>query len=456
MKKLLIVIPLLLSLIIYASIPLFADSPINNVDGSLDIYIVGTFPNFGSKTALLKTVPFGTNVFGDYTARLRLTSGGDTAAYANLTSSLSRFTLNLKSDSTVYLLFRTSAISATAGAFGTLDSYHDSSSDISVTFSGLSLTRQVAYILSDASTSQTVPNSTVDQLSDAGSYTEDFLCTYVCFRNIPAGTYTFFDTSSRSYNGEQWLWLCVGVYVESDPSMSSWVDGYVDGSTSFGDALSGVNTSLSDQLKLTTSVDQQTFLTSQAQYQLDRLILASDQKNLQYTSGTLSTAYAGVLASFENSTDQSVTDAIIDLNKIYSESLSNADTAEHGSLANTSYLINLNKLEIIAKKKASDRLSSAVSDIQVDEAVSYYDSEEEIISQFDSAELSAILDFKMWSDLLPSGETQSYRSIFEYLINDSKIRQFITIPVAFVLVSVLFGSVIRYAGRSSARGKYYD
>lgn len=117
----------------------------------------------------------------------------------------------------------------------------------------------------------------------------------------------------------------------------------------------------------------------------------------------------------------------------------------------TNYLHIAEQIEL---QKAKANMDQAISDGDIEEIQSYYDAEQQLISAFDQAKFKAQLDFDTWFTLLPPTETIEYKKFFDYILNDSPIKNYIMIPVSMGLVTILLGTGIRFVG--SKRGDDHD
>lgn len=274
------------------------------------------------------------------------------------------------------------------------------------------------------------------------------------FVNPPAGNINF----HFSYAGDFIVnsGVCVGVFVDAaSVPLSNIVDDYINGSISFEEALENLNDSYRESVA--DDPDSQQKQLAIMQYELDRLVLASDNKNLSDIKDNVTDSFNNTLGSFSSGIIDLV-DAMEDLNTTYQEALANSGTPIQGILVNTTYQISLKKLEIEARQRAYEKLDSAISDDQISEADDYYAAEEDLINQFELAEFESALDFELWFNTLPPSESALYKQFFDYLLNDSSIRMFLIVPISLVLVRILMGThlVLGRGGDHSSKTTVLD
>lgn len=290
-----------------------------------------------------------------------------------------------------------------------------------------------------------------------GDGTGDLDVSFMCYRAVPAGTYRieldFYENSNTNP-------ICFGIYADTRPSMTGYVDAYInslDNVGSTGIPAVGLSTALQDLWELRQSNTGDSI-------ELSILRELEYQSSVEYLLNQVDTKYVGYVASFYYS-------ALSFYNELFSGNMSYdvflAQTSLLASEASNfcSTVEQFQALSIIVQNlytaaeqieriKAKANLEQAISDGDVQEIQQYYDAEQELISAFDQAKFQAQLDFDTWFALLPSDQTIEYKKFYDYILNDSPIKNFIMIPVSLGLVTILLGTGIRFVG--SKRGENSD
>lgn len=279
---------------------------------------------------------------------------------------------------------------------------------------------------------------------------------FIAYRNVPSGIYSGVITSNVNDDT-----LCFGVYASHSNQMNAIVDEYLDDITNTID-LHGISVvSLTDILQELWEYRQ-----SLPDDTVDLSILyeLEYQSSVEYLMSQVDSEYVKFLAYSSLMTSDMLIDlssGLLDYNEFIftlTQVSSNASnfcstvdqyTALNGVLQNA-----LAMAEQIERIKAKQNLEQAISDGDVDQIQQYYDAEQELISAFDQAKFQAQLDFETWFTLLPPTETIEYKKIFDYILNESPIKEFIMVPVSMGLVCILLGTGIRFAG--SRRGDEHD
>lgn len=290
-----------------------------------------------------------------------------------------------------------------------------------------------------------------------GTGSGDLDVNFMCYRGVPAGTYRieldFYENSNTNP-------VCFGIYGDTRPSMTGYVDAYInslDDVASTGIPADGLSTVLQDLWDLRQSNTGDTFESSvlrELEY----------QSSVEYLLSQVDTKYVGYLANIYNialslysqlfSGNLSYDVFLAETSNLASQASSFCSTVEQFQALSTILQNLYTAAEQIERIKAKANLEQAISDGDVQEIQQYYDAEQELISAFDQAKFQAQLDFDTWFALLPSDQTIEYKKFYDYILNDSPIKNFIMIPVSMGLVTILLGTGIRFVG--SKRGENSD
>lgn len=420
-------------------------SPINDQSGSFDVLLTSTFSSsssVGDRFCSIEnlTLQYGTTFFRAYQAYDVISLD-----YSVSYNYISTFEFTLQSPiNNIFVPVRSVLVSNSLLDFSSLCPYYFPAGNLS----------QSVDVSCDLYTYAVSNYDFSNRVQSISTHTKTYDITYLCFRNVPNGTYSISDASAGIIIGDHRASLIVaGVYIDYFSSPSSVVDDYLSGSLSFPDAVSDLSDSITDNFNNAQSIDEKSFVLLQGQYELDRLIQASNNKSISDINSSVVPSFQSTVSDF-NSGSLSLSDALSSLNSGYESALASAETPEQGILVNTSYQIFLKKLEIESRQKAFSKLDSAVSDDQLSEAEEYYQSEEELIDMFQIAEFESALDFNLWFNTLPPSETIEYKKFFDFLLNDSSIRMFLVVPISLILVRILLGTrlVLSRGGHYSAKG----
>lgn len=127
----------------------------------------------------------------------------------------------------------------------------------------------------------------------------------------------------------------------------------------------------------------------------------------------------------------------------FSTALSGAQTVDEADALTTVYQVKLLQLENESRIKLMEGFDTVITDEQIQNANDYYAAEGELLNAFDLADLEAQFQYELWWNQMPKNETIEYKKFFDYLLNESDIRFFITIPLAMSLVAIIMGTRMR-------------
>lgn len=337
-------------------------------------------------------------------------------------------TISLSGTATVWIAVRTAALSSYD--FSYLSTYRNSSGDLTHTFTNKVYPRYSCWWESG------------EIISD-GNMIENFNVTYLCFKDVPASNFSYIDRSIGTDSGN-YIYRVSGVYINrsSSGTVGDILIDYQSGGLSFSDALSSIRDITATNVSASSSADEKLFHVLNAQYTLDQLLIASDDRALQQLHDSFIPSLDSQISAYQSG-DQTLVTTLTNMSSSYSSALASAETAEQGSMITSAYSFKVQHFRLIAEQMAADRLESAISDEEMQQASDYYASESELLSQFDFQAFKDTLSFDMWYQRLDLVEAASYKSIFDYIINDSPVRDFIVIPLTLIIVSVLLGTHIK-------------
>lgn len=459
MARRVIAIPLAVAIVIavFSVFVLGVDFPLNDIITELNVYSQVYSSNSDGTNSLIGFVSLS-DYFNYYTGTPYLfgtsilSSGSPYFGNHTFSSQLS-FSLSRSYD--FYILVRDRVLSNGLYSFlmyvgdtpYDLLNYHNPNRDIKYTFENPSLD------LIQWDLSNNIPSKV-----DTGTR-PSISCTFMCFENVPLNAALYItDNSFKSsatddvygnvYNGIYYTFRVMGVYV-SPQSLTSEevVDRYIDGDSSFSDSLTALNTAINDAINSTDDMSQKQFELLKGQYELERLVVVSNDKSINDIKNNVTPAFDNQINDYVYGS-ASLDDTIASMSSTYTEALSSAETPEQGILVNTTYEIKMQQLEFEARQKAAEKMDSAITDEDQQEAKDYYDLESNILSLFDLQEFKDQLVFDEWYQSMSLTEAVSYKSIYEWFLNDSELRYWLIVPISYIIITLLLGTAYRMAGKS--------
>lgn len=444
MHRRIFAIPLCIILCIAVfSFPVFG-VPTNDYTGSYPLTVSAKF-SYASTSDMVgpHTIVLGSFNYGEQSiiqAFFRQAYSGGYGVYADkITAS---YNLTLPTSKRVYFCARTGAISANALDFSSLAPYYNSSESFSVTeyFD----TPKIDYNV-DINNGYTIMSTTTVSTSNIS-----WGLTYLCFDNVPAGTYSIIDSSciQQSYANYQraYLNLCPGVFITTGTSVTDVVNDYINGNSSFSDTLSNLSTTLSNSISNATSDSEKQFQVALGQFELDRLVQASNDKSLSNITETMQPSLNNTIDNFVSGSS-TLESALGSLASTFDTQLGLAETPEQAQTVAIMYQVALKKLELQAQIKAAQNLDDAISDDEMSEFQDYYESESTLIESFEIEQFKSQIALDTWMLQLPSDEAAEYKRFFDYILNESEFRFFIIVPMCCGLISLVLGTRIRLSGR---------
>lgn len=444
MFKRLIAIPLcIIFCIAVFSFPVFC-APSNDYSGSYPLTVSAKF-SYASTSDMVgpHTIFLGSFNYGEQSiiqAFFRQAYSGGYGVYADKISA--SYNLTLPTSKRVYFCARTGAISANSLDYSSLSPYFNSSESFSVTeyFD----TPKIDYNV-DINNGYTVMSTTTVSTSNIS-----WGLTYLCFDNVPAGTYVISDSSSINQTTQKaYINLCPGVFITTGTSVTDVVNSYINGESSFSDTLSNLSITLSNSISNSTSDAEKQFQVSLGQFEMDRLVHASNDKNLSQVQNSLVPSLNISVNSFASGSS-SLQESLSSLNSSFGSSLNSSETPEQALLVTTQYQIALKRLELQAQIKAAQNLDDAISDDEMDEFQDYYEAESTLIESFEIEQFKSQIALDTWMLQLPSDEAAEYKRFFDYILNESQFRFFVIVPMSCGLIALVLGTRIRLSGRREA------
>lgn len=422
------------------SFPVFG-VPTNDYTGSYPLTVSAKF-SYASTSNMVgpHTIVLGSFNYGEQSiiqAFFRQAYSGGYGVYADkITAS---YNLTLPTSKRVYFCARTGAISANALDFSSLAPYYNPSESFSVT--EYYNTPKIDYNV-DINNGYTIMSTSTVSTSNIS-----WGLTYLCFDNVPSGTYVISDSSSINQTPQKaYINLCPGVFVSSGTSFSDIVNSYINGESSFPDTLSNLSSAVSNSISNSSTYAEKQFHVSLGQFELDRLVQASNDKSLSNITETMQPSLNNTIDNFVSGSS-TLESALGSLASTFDTQLGLAETPEQAQTVAITYQVALKKLELQAQIKAAQNLDDAISDDEMSEFQDYYESESTLIESFEIEQFKSQIALDTWMLQLPSDEAAEYKRFFDYILNESEFRFFIIVPMCCGLIALVLGTRIRLSGR---------
>lgn len=407
--------------------PLSAVEPTNNV--LLDVQVFEYLTLYGREEPFLMPFDLSTGSTMMYGVRGIDRDSGSNEVFVNMDKSYNSVHFALGGTSTMWIAVRTAALSSYS--FTGLESYRYSSGDLTHTYSNISYPRYNCYWESG-------------EIVNFGNGTSNFDVTFLCFKDVPSSqSFSYYDYSTGS-DSSSFIYRVVGFYFNHSGGLivSDLVNSYISGSTSFSDAVTSIRETTDSNVSASSSVDEKLFHLLNAEYALDQLLVASDDKALQKLHDSFIPLLDKQISNFKGGA-QSLSVTLTKFSNSYSNALNSAETADQGNLISAAYSFKLEQLRLTAENLAGERLDSAISDAEMSEVSDYYAAEDDLLAKFDIQKFKDALTFDLWFQQLDLVESNLYKSVFDRIINESNIRFYVSIPLALLIVSILLGTALR-------------
>lgn len=305
------------------------------------------------------------------------------------------------------------------------------------------------------------PNQLYRSFSESVSISYDIV--WLFFDNVPADeTFSFVWPYNRaldiineswgskyifSVDGERYQYRMAGLYVtELITTPQSVVDSYISGEIPFTEALQDLSIAVQESITAAGTIPEKQLAVLIGNYELDRIIANSDNKSVVNVQQSLVPRLDQTLTGY-SSGNLSLDDALSDMSQQYTTALNSAETPEQGIFINTTYQIKMQQLEFEARLKANAKMDSAITDEDLQKADEYYQLEDDIFSLFDLQELKDNLVFDQWYQSMSLTEAVSYKSIFDWFLNDSAVRYWLIVPISFIVIAILLSTTYRVTGK---------
>lgn len=264
------------------------------------------------------------------------------------------------------------------------------------------------------------------------------------------GMYNFVDSSDTSIGYGLPFGVFVSNYEGFDP-FGSWTDP----DAPFDENVDNISSTLDYVIDSTTSIYDRIFFTGFADYQLNNLIVSSDA------------AFVEEAVAFNSTLDDIITDmnnyaanangyraALSKFSDEFVKALQKADTPEQGDYITAVYQAKQQQLTNNALINSTHIVQRVITQDDLDTVTELDQLEESMFSELTVQRLQDTLDYNLWFNRLDAAEAMTYRSIFDYFLNTAAWAYWIVVPMTFLIVSALLGTVIRLAGRPrrSSRG----
>lgn len=413
------------------SFPSFADVPDGNLTVTFQVWEYLTL--YGTEVPKLMFDNYTGNTF-IYGIRGIDRDSNSQPIYVNTDKQYNYVFFTLSGTATIWIACRTSVLSSYD--FSYLAPYRYPSGDLTHTFSDFTYNQYSLWWDSK-------------ELIKDSTRQESFNVSYLCFKDVPCQSFSYLDNSTGT-DPQHYIYRVSGIYINraGGGSVSDIFNNYQSGTISFSDAVSSVRDITNLNVSQSASNDEKIFHLLNGEFTLDQLLLASDDKVLQKLHDSLIPTLNTQISNFKAGT-QSLSATLLKFSNLYSKALDSAETADQGNLISSAYSFKLEQLRLTAEYLAGDRLDSAISDVEMQEISDYYTAEDNLLAQFDIQQFKDALTFDLWFQQLDLVESNSYKSIFDYIINESPIKLYITIPLALLIVSILLGTRLRSSSHKS-------
>lgn len=231
---------------------------------------------------------------------------------------------------------------------------------------------------------------------------------------------------------------------------------WIDPSASFSQNLDNISNILQYAVDHTNYIDEKTFFVNYANYQLSSLSASSDANYVQQ-GAILNSKLDNIISSMNNSAANvnGYRNALDQFSTAYVEALKTAETPEQGDYITTIYQIKQQQLTNQAVINSTHAVQRVIKQEDLDAVTELDQLEDSMFSELSLQKLEDTITYKTWFNLLDSYESMTYRSIFDFFLYDAAWQYWIVIPMTFLIVSALLGTVIRVVSRPrrSSRGE---
>lgn len=421
----------ILVLVATLSFSSFADTPSGNLSVQFQVWEYLTL--YGTEVPKLIFDNYTGNTF-IYGIRGVDRDSNSQPIYVNTDKQYNLVSFNLSGTATIWIACRTAVLSSYD--FSYLAPYRYSSGDLTHTFSDFTYDQYSLWWDSK-------------ELIKDSSRLENFNVTYLCFKDVPCQSFSYLDNSTGT-DPQHYIYRVSGIYINRSGggTVSDIFNDYQSGNISFSDAVSSVRDITNTNVSQAESNDEKIFHLLNGEFVLDQLRLSSDDSFMSGLQSSFITPLSAEINKFHFGQSNLFT-TVGRMSSLYSSSLSSAETVEQGLMISSIYSNKLTQLRLTAEYDAKKKMDSAISDDEMQEMTDYYSAEDNLLAQFDIQQFKDALTFDLWFQQLDLVESNSYKSIFDYIINESPIKLYITIPLALLIVSILLGTRLRSSSHKS-------
>lgn len=354
--------------------------------------------------------------------------------YVNTDKQYNLVSFTLSGTATIWIACRTDVLSSYD--FSYLAPYRYSSGDLTHSYSDVSYDQYSFWWDSK-------------ELIKDSSRLESFNVTYLCFKDVPCQSFSYLDNSTGT-DPQHYIYRVSGIYINraGGGSVSDIFNDYLSGNISFSDAVSSVRDITNTNVSQSQSNDEKIFHLLNGDFILDQLRQASDDSFMAGLGSSFVSPLNDEIKKFRVG-HTTLINAVGKMSSLYNSALSSAETVDQGLMISSIYSNKLTQLRFTAEAEANKKMDSAISDAEMQEMADYYSSEDNLLAQFDIQQFKDALTFDLWFQQLDLVESNSYKSIFDYIINESPIKLYITIPLALLIVSILLGTRLRSSSHKS-------
>lgn len=450
MVRRLISIPLALILAIAVfSSSVAASTPENIVEGAYEAYV--------SNGTDKRTIRYTLDGVDFYDFKYGYTYGAAFSGASQLTYSLQLYVPSEYSTYDMYFPVLTSAVDS--ALFGNISEYYYSQGNITI----LSSLPFQFYDFVDNNSYQYT------------SIVEPISITYMCFR-VSSGVYSIQPAfpnpatvggSVGSYvvnpnTGVTNPAFVFGVYMsELGPVSDLILDKFENGELTYSEALDQINSSIDQSVSSAETTDDAILNVLVGQNRIEQLIQLSHDKTLESIQSSFRDIDSFLDFVLDGSMDLST--AITDISNIYDNLLSNASTPEEAQTIAAMYSIALKKaglcfdrlrydLDLQLKKMENESIDSAIPEEYIGLSDTYIQIEGQLFEMLDQEAFQAQIEYENWLYSLPTDEASLFKDFFDYLINESPFKFFVTVPMCLGLFSILLATRLSPFLRPRNRG----
>lgn len=429
-----------------------ADLPDNDVIGGVNLksmafryYDAFTEDYTSTIISLNRYFPFGeVTMIGVQYAADALDSSYPDKIYVSLV-----FDIILNDEATIYLPVDASRTWESYN-FGSLNSYRSSYGDITVNLAPKSLLYGARLVTSSGS-------STVLQFEDAVSSDEPFVdvdeVKFLCFRNVPKGSYTVSIQTPDNESGV--IYNQTRFYVAPFVSIPTVYDDVANGFVSPVDAIDSINANLDSILDSNVSIAEKQLAVSVATHDIQRIWDSSFQPFINMAS---TVNLEAIKTEYFNATSLYYLDyfhayALASITNIDIPSTLNAEQTAALSSFLDFCVTTLNSYYEVKKSNLEGEVITD-SDLYVDDEKltdldDKYSIEEELLNKFDPDQFNESINYTDWFSTLRS-DYLVLKSIYNWFFDITQsfsLANFLIIPFFLVITSILLGTSMSVIAR---------